>query len=121
MAVPNTEVTIKIYVGTTYDSYLIWKDENGNPQPITGWSGRMQFRKNRSSDPLLLELTDANGGLIIDGPNGKVSILITSVQTAALTFSESKFWLEVWDPGTSPLYVKHLMSGTAKVISTLVA
>lgn len=75
-----------IYQDTYYSQNLVFEDSNGNPVNISGWTFTAHFRVNvGDANPPLLTLTTANGGFtVVDAPNGKLSMVITQVQTSLL-------------------------------------
>ena len=76
------------------------------------WTGQLQFRKTIDSDVVLLNLTNANGGLVLGDTDGEVKIVITSAQTAAFDFNTAEYDILLTDPaGVVHLY----LSGDVKV------
>lgn len=69
------------------------------PVDLTGVTARMQIREKLDSDTVILELTTENSGIIIDQVNKTITIHITAVQTAALTFSTAVYGLELVKSG----------------------
>lgn len=69
------------------------------PVDLTGVTARMQIREKLDSDTVILELTTENSGIIIDQVNKTITIHITAVQTAALTFSTAVYSLELVKSG----------------------
>lgn len=55
----------------------------GTPIDITGYSARMQIKKNLGGD-VYATLTSANGGIVLGTTDGQVTIFLTDVQTSAL-------------------------------------
>jgi len=56
----------------------------GDPYDLTGCDARMQVRRKITDATALLTLTTENEGIVIDGPEGRIDILITDLQTSAL-------------------------------------
>lgn len=78
MQVINIELEEKI------DSELsvTYRDETTNlPIDLTGYTALLQVRGGFGSPYVLLELTDANGGVILGGPTGNIDIKFTSNMT----------------------------------------
>lgn len=74
----------------TVDQGAVWTieieylDSNDNPIDLTGFSAAMQLRENYDSSTAVLTLTTQNGAIVIDGPNGTVTVTMTSQQTKDL-------------------------------------
>lgn len=98
--------------GSTYDSpQLTWKDGNGTPYDLTGWTARMHVRSKISDATTLLELTTENGRIILGGVLGTINLHLTALETADITWSEGVYDLELVN-GT---YVKRFMGGKITV------
>lgn len=89
--------TITAWQGKTYEHPFQWKVNAATPVPVdmTGWTGRMQIRPTIDSETVTLELTTENGGIIIDEPEGTVTIYITDEQMAGIAKSTYKYDLEL--------------------------
>lgn len=75
------------------------------PVDLTGATARMQIRA-QVGGAVLLELTTANGGLAVTGP-GTITRTLSAAQTAALTWSEAVYDLEVeYADGTVQRYLQ---------------
>lgn len=98
---PAVKQNLEIEQGATFRYNVYWKDENtGAAIDITGYSARMHIRASHDApDPPLLELTDANGRLALGGSAGTIQMTVTAVDTAALTFTEGVYDLELVSPG----------------------
>lgn len=70
--------------GATYTLVVVYKDDNGTPINLNGFSAYMQLRENYDSTVADLTLTTANGGISINGALGEITITATATQTAAL-------------------------------------
>lgn len=67
-------------------------DAEGKPLPkdITGYTARMDIRKtNAKTSDLIISLTDSNGGIIIDGPNGIMEFFIDNTVTKDVSTPDS--------------------------------
>jgi len=94
---------------TTYDAYVSGGTaDNGKPVDLTGYTARMQVRAKVTDTATVLDLTTANGGIVLGGTAGTIRILATAAQTAALTIASGFYDLELID-GTSA--VRRLMEG----------
>lgn len=70
--------------GATYNLVVVYKDDSGTPVNLTGFSAYMQLRESYDSTVADLTLSTANGGIVIDGINGEITITATATQTVAL-------------------------------------
>lgn len=52
---------------------------------MTGYTARMQIRQSYAAETPLAELTTENGGIVIDGAAGRVSLYLSNTATAAIT------------------------------------
>ncbi len=73
----------EIEQGTTLYKQFTWK-ATGSPVDLTGYTARMQVRPSVTSSTVLLELTTTNGGIVLGGALGTITLSATAVQTAAL-------------------------------------
>ena len=89
--------TINSAAYTTYTSGGII--EWNTPVPIAGYTAKMQIRESIDSSTVILELTTANGGIVIDTTNFTIGINMTSNQTAAFTFINAVYSLELTNVG----------------------
>lgn len=75
----------------TIDQGAVWTvvveylDSNDDPIDLTGFSAAMQLRENYDSTISALTLTSEDGEIVIDGPNGLVTITMSAEQTGDLT------------------------------------
>lgn len=112
--------TIEIDVDTTRFGTYISSGELRYRPPVdlTGFTARMQIRKDIDDAEPLLELTTENGGLALGGSTGVVEILITASDSADLDpddFESAVYDLELVDPSTSPATVIRLMAGKIRL------
>lgn len=81
----NEYIDIAIQQGATFILPIYYKDSEGEPIDLTGYTAKMQIRQTRNAeDPALVDLTTENGGIIITADEGLVTIIISSDITAAL-------------------------------------
>lgn len=98
-----------LYQGATLYKALTWK-QNGLPVDLTGYTGRSQFRSAIDSPTPLLDLTSANGGILIPNPvDGTVYLYATDAATAAINVTKMVYDLELIAPVT--LHVVRLVQG----------
>lgn len=99
--------------GETFRSQFAWKaGVPAVPVDLTGCSARMQVRAELASPDVLLELTAANGRIVLDALNGGIELRLSAAETAALTFTRAVYDLEiVYADGR----VRRLLEGAFKV------
>lgn len=71
--------------GVTRTIPFVWKDSTGSPIDLLGYTARMQIRMNKSSSQVMLELTTENGGIVLGGLAGSVTLEFTEESTSKLT------------------------------------
>ena len=77
--------------GATFCETVAYKTEADQPIDLTGYSARMQIRKQKLSEDVLFELTtDPDKGITIDGKKGLITLLITADETE--NFNASGFY-----------------------------
>lgn len=104
-------VNLPIRQGATLKDTYFW-DIDGVPVDMTGVTARMQLRTDYTALVPLVDLTTANGGVVIDAPNGGVTPVIAAAVTSTLT-GEGVYDLELyWPDGTT----QRFMEGTFTVL-----
>ena len=83
------------------------------PIDVTGYKARMTI-KNRVGGTVLYTLTTENGGIVIDAAANLVTLNISAVDTAAMTFTTGVYDLEMVS-GATPAVVTALLSGRVTV------
>ena len=84
------------------------------PVDLTGATARMQIRE-QVGGAVLLELTTENDGLAISGP-GTITRTLSATQTAALTWAEAVYDLEVeYADGTVQRYLQGAVTVSREV------
>jgi hypothetical protein len=81
----------------TFSFVLEYKDDNGNAIDLTGASAKMQVRDTKGGAKLAVTLTSPSGGIVIDQPNGKLTIKMTPTQTNKLFYPKSSYDVMVVD------------------------
>lgn len=105
---------LPIKAGATYDETFTWlQTDNATPVDLTGVSARLQLRVGADvADPPLVDLTTANGGIVITAAQGKVRVIIAAALTAALPSTGGVYDLVItWPDGS----VQRLMEGSFSV------
>lgn len=109
---PAATYDFEIEQGATFSLSFRWKDDAGVPIPLTGYTARMQVRASVSAPVPLLELSVANGRLVIDAPAGRVTIALDPATTAAMAWKRGVYDLELVSPAGD---VVRLVSGAVTV------
>ena len=108
--------------GATLNLELQYKDANGNPIDLTGYTGRMQLRPSVDSSTVYLSLTNNlqpdGTGLNFSGSSGtnpptsgSIAIYISAPSSSALTFDTAVYDLEL---ASGPV-VTRLLEGQIKL------
>lgn len=106
---------IYIEQGATFQKIFIWKDSNGNLINITGFTARMQFRLQTTSETILFEATTENGKIALGGSAGTVTVTISATETAAFDFCSAVYDLELQSSVLSGSVVTRLLEGSVNV------
>lgn len=106
---PATSWNFTIEQGTTWTTSLILTGRD-----LTGCTARMQIRETVLSPSTLISLTsDPEAGIAITaGPPGIIAITITAAQTAAMTWKNGVYDLELVSPNGN---VERLLKGDVTV------
>lgn len=110
---PAGKKNLVLEQGATFTHIVRWKDTNGNPVDLSGFSARMQVRSAKANNTILLELTNTNGRIAINGPSGKLTLTVSAQDTAGIV-SGGLYDLEVIEPG-APEVVTRLLEGKITV------
>jgi hypothetical protein len=114
--------------GTTVDFEIQYKDSNGNPVNLTGYSGRMMIRSNYADDSPTTYLTLSSSrnpdgtGLNFSGSNGStpptsgsIGVYIAACTSSALTFTTAKYDLEIYSGSGACPYTVRLLEGNVSL------
>jgi hypothetical protein len=82
------------------------------PVDLTGFTARMQIRETVDATAVLKSLTTENGGITLGDTAGTVDLLISATETAAFTFGNAVYDLELID-GSG--IVTRLLSGNVSL------
>jgi len=94
--------------GATTDLLLEYKDSNGSPVDLSGYTARMQIRPSvdstttylsitnvTASDGTGLNLTPQSGSVTLPRTSGSIGLFISAASSSALTFSEGVYDIEL--------------------------
>ncbi len=92
------KTTLRIAQGKTYQKVFYLRTADGTAYDLSNVTARLQVRQNfadlETGIAPLLDLTNLNGGLVIDATLGLVTINLTATQTTTLLFQWARFELE---------------------------
>jgi hypothetical protein len=72
--------------GSTFTRTVTVKDNAGTVRDLTGFTAKMQVRRDIEDSTVIIELSTSNGGISITSATGGIMQLsLSSTQTAALT------------------------------------
>lgn len=86
---------LRIIKGAKFNPGWIWKPGGEIPMDFTGCSARMQVRAEKESPDVLLELTTANGGIVLGSVPGCIELWMGATQTAVVDWEAGVFDLEI--------------------------
>lgn len=109
------KLNLKIDQGATFTKAVTWK--NGVPATLVNLNGctaRMQVRSSVESLKIILELNTENGGIILGGVAGTVTLVIPASLTKALTATahNAVYDLEIVFPNGT---IRRLLAGTVTI------
>jgi hypothetical protein len=113
MAAGRLDLTIE--QGATFKRTLLLKQGDGASAPavnLTGYTARMQIRADVDSTTVLIALTTENGRITITPLDGRLDLLISATDSAALAFEAGVHDLEIVSSGGE---VTRLVQGKAKL------
>lgn len=90
---------ISVYQGTTFTLAPVWKID-GLPVNLSGYTADMQVRA-ATDQPIIIELSTANGRAVINGALGQVTLTLTATETAALAEGTYMYDLNFTAPNTT--------------------
>lgn len=96
------ELNLVIQRGSTFDHIFEYCNadeytgEATTPINLTGYTGRMHIRATAGApDPPELELTTANGKLVIGGTAGTVRVILSETDNLSIAFDEGVYDIEL--------------------------
>lgn len=75
---------LKIVRGANFQKTYYWKDSAGASINLTGYTAKMQIRKDLQADDSLIDLTTANSRIVLTAVTGKIDLIILGADTATL-------------------------------------
>ena len=89
---------LTIVAGETLDDsvlYFVYKDAAGTPINLTGYSARAKIRNALVAGADVLDMTTANGQIVLGGAAGTVELVLSASETAGLwndTLAKAGTW-----------------------------
>lgn len=109
-----TKYDLYIEQGATFKLDFFWYQENavtpdtpGDPYDLTGCTARMQIRTVQQGT-LQLDATTENGKIVLGNTTGRITVVASAEDTAAMTKAKSAYDLEVVFAGTPPVVYRIL-------------
>lgn len=85
--------------GSTWTLSLIYKDPNGDPIDLTGYTAKMQLRSKSNSSTAVLTLATGGDGITITPLTGTISLYATDEQTGLIASGFYVYDLELDNGG----------------------
>lgn len=86
----------EIQQGATWEqSVEVVEPDEVTPSDLNGYTARMMIKASRDDATALLELTTENGGIVIDGADGVITLTIGATATEAIEWSRAIYDLEL--------------------------
>lgn len=96
---PAGTYDILVEQGSLFTLDLVYKEADGTPIDLTGWSARMQIRaKAGSPDPATLEFSTDDGSIVLGGALGTIHVEAPATATADVTIKKGAYDLELIPP-----------------------
>lgn len=91
---------IEIPQGSLFDQTIVYKNNDGEPVDLTGYTAEMQIRSYKAStDDPLLTMNTSNGYIVLGGEAGTIALNIPGGITATLDFNWARYDLELYPGG----------------------
>lgn len=94
MTAARTNLTIE--QKATFRKVLTYRDKQQRLVNLTGYGAKMQIRDDANN--LLSDMNVANGKIIIDGASGSITLLLSAIETSAMTFLSANYDLKLVAP-----------------------
>jgi len=91
---------IEIKQGSYWSISVILKNDDETIIDLTGYSAKMQIRKDQSTNSKLYDTLSTEAGnekIVITGSEGKLALTITDTESSAYVFSSGYYDLEITD------------------------
>lgn len=96
MTVTPAQYNLTIYQGADFSQLFTFLQESGgDPVDLTNFSARMQIRQRVNAASPIIELTSANGRIVLGGTAGTVTLTLNATETAQLPDTQGVYDLEI--------------------------
>ncbi len=85
---------IKLEQGAKYNVEFLWQDDEGVPVDLTDYVAQIQFRDSKESETILYD-SDTTGDIVLGTTDGKITLTIPTLTTAAFEFDSAVYDLEM--------------------------
>ena len=111
-----TKFNLDIIRGSRYLKSFIYQDVDKVAIDLTGLDARMQIRQRHTSNSSVLELTTANGRIVLEAGavTGQVDIVLGATETDTLTIDTGVYDLELYSAGDSDI-VDTILEGNVTI------
>lgn len=82
---PATKLNLPVEQGANFIKSFTLKDSKRRPINLTGYTARMQVRPSVASEQVIVELSTANGKIVITPLIGLVKLQLTAAETQVLS------------------------------------
>ena len=89
---------LNIEQGARFGVQFIWKDKDGNPVDLSGFTGQIQFREEKDSATPLYD-SDTNSDITLGPDPGSISFNIDTPSTGGFEFDNAYYDLEMTSGG----------------------
>jgi hypothetical protein len=97
MTIQPGNYDLTIYQGASFSQSFTWKDHTGTLVNLTGYSARLMARASLEA-AAFITLTNANGGIVLGGNTGVITLLLSDEQTALISQTFGIYDLELETP-----------------------
>ena len=112
------KLDLMIEKGAKFTKHLEYKDKSKVAIDLTGYTARMQARKNPQSSSTIIDLTTENGGITITALTGEIDLFLSGADTTAIVERGNLVYdLELVEPG--PGEPIKLIRGTISLIEEI--
>lgn len=108
--------------GSSYRLSVVYKDDQDNIIPLTGYCARLVWKTNTGTTQSFYttDIPNSNYKFYIDEPNGKITLLFSASFTNEIQFSTAKYDLELKSPDDhysgGGKYTIKLLYGTFSIV-----
>ena len=99
MSAPTLTQPLIIDQGALFRLVVEWRDQDGSPIPLTGYSACAHLRATHASPQIVLAFSSSDGTALIEAAAGRITLAASAAITRALQAPSTGVWdLEVESP-----------------------